>query len=58
MVISITLFSFLSFAEYESYREIIKTDEDGKAALELAEKIRCILSFERSFLDLYLHEFV
>jgi hypothetical protein len=48
--VAYALFSFPSLAEYESYREIIKTDEECKVAFDLAEKTRCILSFERSFL--------
>jgi hypothetical protein len=44
------LFSFPSLAEYEQYREIIKTDDACKIAFDFAEKTRCILSYKRSFL--------
>lgn len=47
--IGYALFSFQSLTEYEKYREIIKTDPDCQAALAFAEKTRCIISFERSF---------
>jgi hypothetical protein len=43
------LFSFPSLAEYETYRNKIKTDGDCIAAWEHAEKTSCIVSFERSF---------
>lgn len=48
--IAYALFSFPSLAEYEQYREIIKTDDECKAAFDFAEKTRCIFSYERSFL--------
>lgn len=48
--IAYALFSFPSLGEYEQYREIIKTDKECKVAFDFAEKTRCILSFERSFM--------
>jgi hypothetical protein len=48
--IAYALFSFPSLAEYEIYREKIKTDADCQKAFELAEKSRCIISYERSFM--------
>jgi len=47
--IGYALFSFPSLAEYEKYRVIIKTDPDCQFALAFAEKTRCIINFERSF---------
>lgn len=47
--VAYALFSFPSLAAYEEYREKIKTDDDCKQAFQFAEKSRCILSYERSF---------
>jgi hypothetical protein len=38
-------------AKYEEYRERIKTDKDCQAAFAFAEKTRCIISYERSFMQ-------
>jgi hypothetical protein len=48
--IAVALFSFPSLAEYETYREKIKTDPDCKKAFRYAEQSRCIFSFERNFM--------
>lgn len=48
--IAIALFSFPSLAAYEEYRQKIKTDKECQAAFELAERTRCIISYERSFM--------
>jgi NIPSNAP len=48
--IAYALFSFPSLAEYEVYRKNILTDEECIKTFELAEKTRCILSYERTFL--------
>lgn len=48
--IAYALFSFSSLAEYEIYRNKIYTDPDCQAALAHAERTRCILNFDRSFL--------
>jgi hypothetical protein len=48
--IAYALFSFPSLADYEAYRIKILTDPDCLVAWEHAERTRCILSFERSFL--------
>lgn len=48
--IGYALFSFPSLAEYEKYREIIKTDEECLEVFNYAEKTKCIESFERSFM--------
>lgn len=48
--IAYALFSFPSLAQYEEYRERIITDEDCQQAFKHAEKTRCILSYERSFM--------
>ncbi|MBI4680402.1 MAG: NIPSNAP family protein [Nitrospirae bacterium] len=48
--IAIALFSFPSLAAYEEYRGKIKTNTDCQAAFALAEKTRCIISYERNFM--------
>ena len=47
--IGYALFSFPCLAEYEQYREIIKTDPDCQVELAFDEKTWCVSSFERSF---------
>jgi hypothetical protein len=44
------LISFESLAAYEAYRARLKTDAEGKANLETAQKERFILSERRTFL--------
>ena len=48
--IAIALFSFPSLAAYEEYRARIPADAECQAALALAERTRCIVSYERSFM--------
>jgi NIPSNAP. len=48
--IAYALFSFPSLAKYEKYREEIHADKDCQLALAYAEKTRCIISYERSFM--------
>lgn len=48
--IAIAMFSFQSLSNYERYRERITSDDECRDALEYAEKTRCIVSYERSFL--------
>jgi hypothetical protein len=48
--VALALFSFPSLAAYESYRTRMATDSECLAAYELADKSRCILSYERSFM--------
>lgn len=48
--LAIALFSFPSLAAYEAYRQRMDTDEECEAAYAFAEKTRCILSYERSFM--------
>lgn len=48
--IAVALFSFPSLAEYEKYREVIKTDPECRAAFDFAERTRCIISYERGFM--------
>ena len=48
--IALALFSFPALAEYEAYRRKMAEDPDCQAAFEFAEKSRCILSYERSFM--------
>lgn len=47
--IAIALFTFSSLARYEEYRQKSLDDPECVAALELAERSRCITRFERSF---------
>lgn len=48
--VAVALFSFAGLAEYEQYREKIKTDPECQAAFRHARETRCIVSFERSFM--------
>ncbi len=48
--IAVALFSFPSLATYEEYRGKIRKDADCQKAFDHAEKTRCIISFERSFM--------
>lgn len=48
--IALALFSFPSLAAYEEYRKKILTDPECREAFALAEKSRCIISYERSFM--------
>jgi len=48
--VAYALFSFPSLAEYETYRIAARSDPDCQAAMEHAERTRCIQSFERTFL--------
>jgi hypothetical protein len=48
--VAVALFSFSSLAAYEDYRTRMATDSECLGAYALAEKSRCILSYERSFM--------
>ena len=48
--IAIALFSFPSLAAYEKYRENMTDDPECRKAFEFANKTRCIISYERSFM--------
>jgi hypothetical protein len=48
--IAVALFSFPSLAAYENYRTRMATDSECQAAFDLAERSRCIVSYERSFM--------
>lgn len=48
--VAVALFSFPSLAAYEEYRRLSADDEECRAAYALAERTRCILSYERTFL--------
>jgi hypothetical protein len=48
--IALALFSFPSLAAYEDYRERMAKDAECQAAFALADRTRCILSYERSFM--------
>jgi hypothetical protein len=47
--IALALFTFPSFAEYETYRTKSLADAACQAAFRYAEETKCILSYERSF---------
>jgi len=49
--IGIALFSFPSLAAYEEYRTKIRQDTECQAAFQYAEETRCIMSYERSFMQ-------
>jgi len=49
--LAVALFSFDSLAAYEQYREDAKGDADCGKASRFAEETRCILSFNRQFLE-------
>lgn len=48
--IAVALFSFPSLTDYEEYRLKMAKDPDCKTAFDHAEKTRCIISYERSFM--------
>ncbi|MEM8707735.1 MAG: NIPSNAP family protein [Actinomycetota bacterium] len=48
--VAYALFSFPSLATYERYRMDAETDADCIAAYEDAQRTRCIVSYERTFL--------
>ncbi len=48
--IAYALFSFQSLARYEEYREKMARDEKCNIAFEYAEKTKCIICCERSFM--------
>jgi len=48
--VAVAMFSFPSLADYEVYRERMAEDSECNDAFALAEKTRCIISYERSFM--------
>ena len=48
--VAVALFSFPSLADYEDYRTRMSADAECRAAYEFAERTRCIMSYERSFM--------
>ncbi|WIM37900.1 NIPSNAP family protein [Paenibacillus sp. PK4536] len=48
--IAYALFSFPSLADYERYRQEMEVDEECQQAFEFANKNKCIISYERSFM--------
>jgi len=48
--VAFALFSFPSLAAYEEYRRLSMQDYDSRAAYAFAERTRCIISAERTFL--------
>jgi hypothetical protein len=48
--VAVALFSFPSLATYEDYRHRSQADPECQAAYAFAERIRCIVSYERSFM--------
>jgi len=49
--LAVALFSFESLAAYEQYRIDRRDDPDCRAATDYAEQTRCIISFNRQFLE-------
>ena len=49
--LAVALFTFESLADYESYREQARQDPECRRASAYAEETRCILSYERQFLE-------
>jgi hypothetical protein len=47
--VALAMFSFSSFAAYETYRTQSMQDPECMAAFQYAEQTRCIISYERSF---------
>lgn len=47
--IAYALFNFPSLAEYEAYRAASRTDPDCVSTMAIAERSRCILSFNAPF---------
>ena len=48
--VALTLFSFPSFAAYETYRRDVQADPECQALLALADRTGCILRYDRSFM--------
>ena len=48
--VALALFNFPTLASYENYRERIAIDPACIEAFAFAERTRCILSYERSFM--------
>jgi hypothetical protein len=48
--VALALFSFPSLAAYEDYRQRSRADLECQAAYAFAERTRCIVSYERSFM--------
>jgi len=48
--LAIALFSFPSLADYEKYRRRMAVDPECNAAYMHAEKTKCIINYERSFM--------
>ena len=48
--IAVALFSFPSLAAYEEYRNKMSEDSECQKAFDFANKSRCIISYERSFM--------
>lgn len=49
--LAVALFSFESLAAYEQYRADARKDPACQKAYEFAEATRCIISFNRQFLE-------
>jgi len=49
--LAVALFSFDSLAAYEQYRIDRRNDPECKAASDYAEQTRCIISYNRQFLE-------
>ncbi len=49
--LAVAMFSFDSLAAYEEYRTLARQDPECQKASAYSEKTRCILSYERQFLE-------
>jgi hypothetical protein len=49
--IAVALFSFSTLTAYAEYRNKMAQDPECKIAFDYAEKTRCIISYERSFME-------
>ena len=49
--LAVALFSFESLAAYEKYRADARNDPECRKASAYAEETRCIVSFDRQFLE-------
>jgi len=47
--VALALFTFPSFAAYETYRTQAASDPESQAAMRFYEDTKCFISYERSF---------
>lgn len=49
--LAVAMFTFDSLAAYEEYRKQAREDPECRKASEYSEKTRCVLGYERQFLE-------